>query len=202
MRVLAALGVLLVILIAGAAAYAYAGFYNVAATDPHMDVVRWSLERIQDNAVRRHARQEVGQAPSLKSGEMVRIGGHHYVEEGCVQCHAGPGRSKSEFARNMRPEPPLLTRAASQWNDAELFWIMQNGIKMTGMPGFGPTHSEDELWAMVAFVRRLPEMSQTEFKELTAASGSTGHHAGGGGGERQRDGQGGRSENGDGHHGE
>lgn len=46
-------------------------------------------------------------------------------------------------------------------------WILQHGIKMTGMPAFGPTHDEKELWAMVAFVRRLPDMSPSEYKELT-----------------------------------
>ncbi|ESW79291.1 hypothetical protein X772_28155 [Mesorhizobium sp. LSJC280B00] len=63
-------------------------------------------------------------------------------------------------------------------DDAELYWIMQNGIKMTGMPAFGSTHNQEELWAMVAFTRRLPEMSQSEYEKITEAS--EGHHQAGG----------------------
>ena len=70
----------------------------------------------------------------------------------------------------LQPAPPDLTKTAATLDDAELYWIMKNGIKMTGMPAFGPTHNQEELWAMVAFTRRLPEMSQSEYKKITEAS--------------------------------
>lgn len=177
MRLFAALGVILLALVVGGAVYAYLGFYNVAASDPHVDYVRWSLETAQDSSVERHAARQVGHVPPLDNTEMIRTGAQHYREEGCIQCHGGPGNPQAEFARHMRPEPPDLTQAVRQWNDSELFWIMQHGIKMTGMPAFGPTHNEDELWAMVAFVRRLPEMGQSEFQQLTASPQGAGHHA-------------------------
>jgi mono/diheme cytochrome c family protein len=111
---------------------------------------------------------------------MIRTGGLHYKEEGCVDCHGGPGISRAEFAKSMQPEPPDLTKAAATLDDAELYWIMQNGLKMTGMPAFGPTHNQEELWAMVAFTRRLPEMSQSEYEKITEASEGGGDHQAGG----------------------
>ncbi|AZO21649.1 cytochrome c [Mesorhizobium sp. M1E.F.Ca.ET.045.02.1.1] len=76
----------------------------------------------------------------------------------------------------MQPQPPDLKRAATTLNDAELYWVLQNGIKMTGMPAFGPTHNQEELWAMVAFVRHLPKMSLAEYEKITEASEGGGHH--------------------------
>jgi mono/diheme cytochrome c family protein len=109
---------------------------------------------------------------------MIRTGGYHYQEEGCRTCHGGPGTTQAAFAEQMRPEPPDLTKAAATWKDNELYWILQHGIKMTGMPAFGPTHDEKELRAMVAFVRRLPDMSPSEYKELTdLAEGEEDHDA-------------------------
>lgn len=198
MRVLAVLGAVLLVVVIGAAAYAYFGFYNIAASDPHVDVVRWSLERTQDNSVQRQAGQEVGEVPALDDSEMIRTGADHYRQEGCIQCHAGPGIAQAEFARHMRPEPPDLTEAASEWNDAELFWIVQHGIKMTGMPAFGPTHNEDQLWAMVAFVRRLPDMTESQFKELTASGENADHH--GAEGSEQSEQQGGEAAHGESEH--
>jgi mono/diheme cytochrome c family protein len=177
MRALRVLGLIVIALIVGAGAYAYFGYYDIAATNSHADFVHWSLETVQDNAVKRRAEQEVGQAPPLDSPDMIRMGGRHYQEEGCLSCHGGPGITQAEFAEYMRPRPPDLTKVAATWNDSEFFWIMQHGIKMTGMPAFGPSHSEEELWAMVAFVRQLPGMSESRYKEFSgAAEGEEGHH--------------------------
>lgn len=176
MRFFAVLGMVLLIVLAGLAIYAYAGFYNVGATDAHMDIVQRSLESVMHRSVERHASEEVGDSPSLDDPQMIRTGAQHYREEGCIHCHGAPGKAQAEFARHMRPQPPAFAEARLGWSDAELFWIMKHGIKSTGMPAFGPTHEARELWAMVSFVRRLPEMSAEEFARL---SGSTGDGSGG-----------------------
>ena len=54
--------------------------------------------------------------------------------------------------------------------DGELFWLVQGGIRMTGMPAFGPTHSDEEIWKIVAFVRRLPALSPEDQQELKRGS--------------------------------
>lgn len=179
MRILASLGLLLLLLAIAAVAYAYLGFYNVAATDPHFDAVRWSLDTTMERSIERHATREVGEAPPLDDPAKLQTGAHHFVEEGCVTCHGGPGRTPAGFAAYMKPEPPDLSKAAAERSDTELFWVMKHGLKMTAMPAFGPTHDEAELWAMVAFVRRLPEMSAAEFESLTAAPAGADHGGGG-----------------------
>jgi mono/diheme cytochrome c family protein len=179
-RILAAIAVVLLAIIVGLASYTYFGFYNVAASEQDWGFVRWSLETIRNNSIERHAGHNVSPDRSLDDPEMIRTGGLHFKEEGCVDCHGGPGFSQAEFAKNMQPAPPDLTRTAASLDDAELYWIMKNGIKMTGMPAFGPTHNQEELWAMVAFTRRLPEMSQSEYEKITETSEAGGHHHVGG----------------------
>jgi mono/diheme cytochrome c family protein len=55
--------------------------------------------------------------------------------------------------------------------DAETFWVVKKGIKMTGMPAFGPTHDDEELWGIVAFWRRLPGMKPEQYKEVVESAG-------------------------------
>ena len=171
MKLLAALGVVMLALLLGAAAYAYLGFYNVAASEPHTEYVRWSLDTALRNSVQRHAAEGVGEAPSLGDAQIIRAGAGHYQE--CIVCHGGPGKSPAEFSETMRPQPPDLAKVAARWNDAELFWIVNHGIRMTGMPAFGRIYTEDKVWAIVAFIRQLPDMSEAEFAELTGASQET-----------------------------
>jgi mono/diheme cytochrome c family protein len=54
--------------------------------------------------------------------------------------------------------------------DGELFWVVQNGIRMTGMPAFGPTHKDEEIWKIVAFLRHLPALTPEEEKALSAGA--------------------------------
>ncbi len=58
-----------------------------------------------------------------------------------------------------------------RWTDDELYWIIGNGIKMTGMPAFGPTHDKDEPWGVVTFVRDLPNLNPKEYQAMVEAAG-------------------------------
>lgn len=176
MRLLAALGILALVVVVAAAAYAWLGFYNIAASDPHADVVAWSLDTAMVRSVERRADEAVGSVPPLDEPERIRTGAEHYLGEGCVTCHGAPGSDRADYAERMRPMPPMLSEQAGAWSDRELFWIVAHGIKMSGMPAFGATHGEDEIWSLVAFVRRLPDLSAADVEELAAAAG--GHHAG------------------------
>jgi mono/diheme cytochrome c family protein len=117
------------------------------------------------------ARAVQAAVPELGDPAMVSKGGRHY-RENCQTCHAGPGAERSEMARGLRPAPPELTREATHWSSAELFWIVKHGIKMTGMPAWGESHDDKELWAIVAFLERLPNLSPQEYRELTSGSGA------------------------------
>ncbi len=144
-------------------AYAYYGFYNVSAVYSDWKPVAWFLDTTMGASVQRHARGVT--VPSLDSPDMYRLGFQHYRGM-CQECHAAPGAEAEELAKGLRPEPPELVEAAGDWKPNELYWLVKNGVRMTGMPAFGPTHSEDELWAMVAFVQRLPKLSEADYKKL------------------------------------
>jgi len=79
---------------------------------------------------------------------------------------------EEEFAKGLYPLPPKLeSRGIQAMTDAETFWVVKNGIKMTGMPAFGPTHDDEELWGIVAFWRRLPGMKPEQYKEVVESAG-------------------------------
>ncbi len=138
------LGVLatLVVLAAGGLGVVWSGAYDVAASDPHPDPVRWALETTLENSVERRAEGIV--APASFTPDQVEKGFASF-DGMCAQCHGAPGVAADEWAEDMRPSPPSLSEAATQWTPEEVFWILQNGIKMSGMPALGPTHGEEEI---------------------------------------------------------
>lgn len=149
-------------------AYMYSGLYNVAATAPHNTLSRWILQTTQKNSVQAHA-ERVGAAPQL-SAEQLRHGVEHFADT-CVQCHGAPGVERGELGKGITPTPPDLSETVADWSDQELYWIVKHGIKFAGMPAFGPTHSDEELWALVAFLKRLPETTPEQYAQITANLG-------------------------------
>ena len=106
------------------------------------------------------------EVPDLKDSTKYATGFRHY-DEMCAICHGAPGIEESEFAEGLYPEPPEFTERANIPGAAGGYWIIKNGIKMTGMPAFSPTHSEEELWSIIAFlVNRLPGMTESEYKSM------------------------------------
>ena len=110
------------------------------------------------------------------SPEALRTGLAHYRGM-CVTCHGAPGVDASDIGVGLNPPAPDLTLAKVQARtDGELFWLVANGIRMTGMPGFGPTHENEEIWKIVAFLRHLPEITAEEEKLLkTSGEGESEH---------------------------
>ncbi len=88
-----------------------------------------------------------------------------------MTCHGAPGVDASAIGEGLNPPAPDLTLPKVQGRtDGELFWLVQNGLRMTGMPAFGPTHPEEEIWKIVAFLRHLPELTDGGGKALAGAS--------------------------------
>lgn len=187
-----ALGVVGTLLLAVAVwlAVAYSGAYNVAASDPHADAVRWTLDTTMHRSV--SSRAEPGAVPDSFPDETVARGAGHYAAF-CAHCHGGPGAEPALWSRGMRPEPPHLAEAATEWSAAEIHWIVENGIKMSGMPAFGPHQPPETILALTAFVSALPGLSAEDYAALTGGQGH-GHGGEGHGGE----GQGGADHGGDG----
>lgn len=163
----------------------YSGVYDIAATKAHARPVAWAMETTMENSVRERA-AAAGPAPPMDSA-LFMTGVHHF-QAMCVTCHGAPGQERSEIGEGLLPEPPALSKAVEEWTPAQLFWIAKHGIKMTGMPAFGPTHDDETLWAIVALVQRLPAMSPGQYEAYRAAAeqaAAAGHAQGEAGGTQQ-----------------
>lgn len=172
--VLVTLAAALLLLVVGGLAFIYSGVYNVAATDAHLGIVQWALGTTMDRSVAARA-GDVPEPPPTDSAMLAN--GFHHFREMCVVCHGAPGVERGELGKGMNPEPPELSEEAAEFSPRELFWITKHGIKMAGMPAFGPTHSDPEIWAIVAYVQRLPEMSPDAYRawvQRYAAGGESG----------------------------
>jgi mono/diheme cytochrome c family protein len=122
------------------------GRFNVAATAPH---------DFTDNVAR---------------------GLTHY-RENCLPCHGAPGVDAAEFPEGMNPSPPGIDADEVQHgSDAELFWVIKNGIRMSGMAAFGVNHKDEEIRDIVAFVRHVRQLTDAEREALKAAPEGEEHH--------------------------
>jgi hypothetical protein len=107
---------------------------------------------------------------------MVLAGASDYVGM-CAQCHGEPGKQPGVLAQGLNPIPPDLKTLAEDGTAAEKFWIITNGVRMTGMPAFGKTHKPDEIWPVVAFLQSAGKFDTAGYNKLIADSKSYGHHA-------------------------
>jgi mono/diheme cytochrome c family protein len=112
-------------------------------------------------------RSEDIQAPDLDDAKLKEAGFAHYHEM-CRLCHGAPDYRLEEFAQGLYPAPPSMTSGFIQkaLSDAKICWIVKNGIKMTGMPAFGPTQDEEELWSLIALVKEMPRISPEQYRQL------------------------------------
>ena len=159
---LVALGVLLAIVAAGALAI-YAGVYNVAADVPHTQPVYWLLERARERSIEVRAKG-ITVPGDLADAKRVESGAGQYAEM-CAGCHLAPGMQRTEISRGLYPRAPELRRG-SDLTPAEQFWVVKHGIKATGMPAWGVTHGDQMLWDVVAFLKKLPELTPDQYQAL------------------------------------
>ncbi len=95
-------------------------------------------------------------------------GGRHHFADHCASCHANDGSGATEMGKNLYPKAPDLRAPRTQeLTDGEIFAIIQNGIRLSGMPAWGEEHGDDrESWALVSFIRHLPKLSPEEQREM------------------------------------
>lgn len=186
--------VLLAVLGAGAVGFVYMGVYPVGADVPHTKPVHWLLETIRERSIA--ARIDDIEVPPLDDSQMLLVGGADYNDM-CAGCHLMPGKTESDLSIGLYPRPPNLARAEEAHGDghepgdaqrsaARRFWIIKHGIKASGMPAWGPTHDDARIWAMVAFLQKLPALTQLQYQILTARGG-TGHDEPGAGAGNEHD---------------
>ena len=155
-------GVLLVAL--GAAAVVYTGSFNTAATVPPGRLEKRIATFALDRSVAKRAPDRRNPLPP--GPETLREGLREYRSH-CLVCHGAPGVDPGSIGQGLNPGAPDLSLPRVQARtDGELFWLTSEGIRMTGMPAFGPTEDEEEIWHMVSFVRHLPELTDEEVAQL------------------------------------
>ena len=142
------------------------GLYDVGATTQHTQPVYGLLETTMKHAVRVRAAGIV--PPDLSRPELIDRGAACYRDH-CVQCHGGPGVAPGPVGMSMQPLPGPLLDAARRWHAREIYWITRHGIRMSGMPAWGMRLSEDDLWAVVGFIGRMPELSPADYGAQMAA---------------------------------
>lgn len=145
----------------------YSGWYNVSAANKPSGFERWLFGTTSDNSVEMHSKDI--KVPDLKSSEKIKEGFAHYHSM-CQGCHGAPGKEKTELSEGLNPPAPDLAESAQDMPPQQLFWVTKNGIKMTGMPAWGKTHSDEKLWSIVAFIEQLPGMTGVEYDSLAAHS--------------------------------
>lgn len=157
-------GVVLVAL--GGAAVVYTGSFNTAATVPPSRIEKRIATFALDKSVAKRAPARTNPLPATP--ETLREGLREYRGH-CLVCHGAPGVDPGAIGQGLNPGAPDLSLPRVQARtDGQLFWITSEGIRMSGMPAFGPTQDEDEIWHMVAFLRHLPELSEEEVAQLKA----------------------------------
>jgi mono/diheme cytochrome c family protein len=159
----ALVAVALLVLIGAAAVGIYAGLYNIAADVPHTQPVYWLLETARDRSIAARAR-DVVVPHDLNDPTRISKGAGQYADM-CSGCHLAPGMKRTEISQGLYPRAPELRRK-TDLTPAEQFWVVKHGIKMTGMPAWGVTHDDDLLWDVVAFVRKLPELTPEQYEAL------------------------------------
>jgi len=177
MNIIKTLLVLAVIGVISAGAVIYSGIVNVAADEPHSAMVYWMLEQTRENSIAK-ASKDI-KVPNLEDADLLLSGGTDYNFM-CASCHLQPGQKESDMSVGLYPSPPNFAvendEHSHESNNNEdksaeakkHFWVIKHGIKASGMPAWGKTHDDKRIWAMVAFIQKLPELTPEQYQILTA----------------------------------
>jgi hypothetical protein len=148
-----------------AAGYLYSGQFDVSASRADNALTQWTLHTAMERSVAQAARS-IGDPPVFT--DHMALHGFEHFDEMCTGCHGGPGIERSEIGKGLNPQAPDLAKAVKTWTPQELFWIVKNGVKMTGMPSFGATHDDKEVWNVIALIEKLPTMTPEQYQQMKA----------------------------------
>lgn len=146
------------LLVAGSAIYF--GWYDVSATRPHTAAVNQLIETALTRSV--SVRAKSIRVPNLDDPADIQDGFGLYRAH-CVQCHGAPGVAPEPYALGLNPAPASLVESAHERSAGEVFWLIRQGIKMTGMPAWQYRLTDDQIWDVVAFMRVLPTLSPIDY---------------------------------------
>ena len=185
MRVLKGLLIIIglaALLVGGYCAFhAASGRMDIAATGEHNALTSRLIQGARQAAVSRSARDIEVRLPDLDNQDVLfeAVAG---FDDMCAVCHTPPGGSPTAVARGLNPPATDLAWSGANRSPAELLWVTRHGIRMTGMPAWGPTHSDAELWPIVALITRFPDFADEDYGRLLQAAREAGvehvHHNG------------------------
>lgn len=174
MKVIKILFMLAILVISGGSLIIFSGVIDVAADKPHSKFVYWLLHETRERSIAKASANIT--VPDLSDYELLLTGGADYGVM-CATCHLAPGQKESDMSLGLYPAPTNLSLSyeksinSSGNNEAARarnFWIIKHGIKASGMPAWGKTHDDQRIWAMVAFIERLPTLTPEQYQILTA----------------------------------
>jgi cytochrome c553 len=146
------------------AVFLLSGVYNVGASVKHFAATERIIKVVLRRSIATHTDWDEP-LPDLADPGLATLGARHF-ETGCAPCHGSPARAGSAVVARMYPSPPSLRHAASDWKTRELFWIVQNGLKFTGMPAWPGAGRQDEVWPLVAFLEALPDLGPAAYAAM------------------------------------
>ncbi len=147
----------------GAGAFVGSGVYDIGADDHHTRIVLALIEQLRDRSIGVRARAI--EVPGLDDAARIAAGARQYATL-CVSCHLAPGVTKSDLRPGLYPHPPNLAQQNAP-DARRAFWTIKHGVKMSAMPAWGKTLDDAVIWDMVAFVRKLPQMSPEAYQQLS-----------------------------------
>jgi mono/diheme cytochrome c family protein len=139
---------------------------GVSAKEQPGRIEEFVAGRARNMAIARRAKSLTN--PVEYSGEIIAEGRAHFADH-CATCHANDGSGDTPIGRGSWPKPPDMRLERTQnLSDGELFWIIENGIRFTGMPAWstGTKDGETASWHLVHFIRRLPKLTPEELEEM------------------------------------
>jgi len=146
----------------GAGLFIESGFYDIGADDHHTKIVLAVIEQLRERSIGVRARTI--EVPALEDPKRVAAGAERYAAL-CVGCHLAPGLTKSDIRSGLYPHPPSLAQEEVR-DSRRAFWTIKHGIKMSAMPAWGKSFDDAVIWDIVAFVRKMPEMTSETYQQL------------------------------------
>ncbi len=140
------------------------GVVSIKASSGHWAPTRWFLNFAKHRSVALYS-SGIKAPNDLNDPDRILLGAGAY-QTNCAFCHGSPGERAPVVAKAMTPTPPYLASHVAEYSDAELFQIVNHGIKLTGMPAWPARHRDEEVWAVVAFLRTLPGLDSAAYHDL------------------------------------
>jgi mono/diheme cytochrome c family protein len=150
--------------VAAALLFIDSGIYDVTAMTPHTRLVAWAVHQTYQHAMARDS-AGITVPADLETAANVQAGAHLYLET-CAMCHGAPGMPPGPLRRGINPSAPFLLAATRKNQPNQMFWVIKNGVKMTGMAAFGKSMTDQQIWDLAAFLQKGRGISAADYAKL------------------------------------